>query len=452
MTKQDLIQGDCLVKLKELKSESIDAIVTDPPYELGFMGKKWDASGIAYNIDLWKECLRVLKPGGHLLSFGGTRTYHRMAVAIEDAGFEVRDMLEWIYACVSDDTEILTEKGFKHLHKIKQYDRIAVYDNTQNIYKWEKPQRWNKYNIQQDTLCRIKSDNTDQIVTGNHRVLIEREGKLVFIQAKECSEMEFVPYLQDDFYCLPKIQSSLLLKLLQWKSPFKSFSRKSKDKPSKMVGSEKTESTTGNDGREKQGLERWAYLQKAKRKICRPIYKICQMSERLFGNGKARWLCNGTQVENCSGDKKTTKKNGSGASYQSRCDRQQNREPNAIQDERVSQEIRTRSGYKTTLATIEPVKYSGIVFCPTVSTGCFVARRNGKIFITGNSGFPKSQNVGKMYDKMMGNEREEYLADIAFSDSDCWGVPNKNKSLEKTMFQSGDRDMKDGKVKRTKGN
>lgn len=84
--------------LKALPSESVDAIVTDPPYELGFMGKKWDASGIAYNVELWAECLRVLKSGGHLLAFSGTRTYHRMAVAIEDAGFEVRDMLEWVYA------------------------------------------------------------------------------------------------------------------------------------------------------------------------------------------------------------------------------------------------------------------------------------------------------------------------------------------------------------------
>jgi len=93
-----IYQGDCLEVIPTLEDNSIDAIVTDPPYELGFMGKKWDASGIAYNVDLWKECLRVLKPGGHLLTFSGTRTYHRMAVAIEDAGFEVRDMLEWIYA------------------------------------------------------------------------------------------------------------------------------------------------------------------------------------------------------------------------------------------------------------------------------------------------------------------------------------------------------------------
>jgi len=91
------IHGDCKTELKELADNSVDSIVTDPPYELGFMGKKWDSTGIAYDVDMWKECLRVLKPGGHLLAFGGTRTYHRMTVAIEDAGFEIRDMIEWVY-------------------------------------------------------------------------------------------------------------------------------------------------------------------------------------------------------------------------------------------------------------------------------------------------------------------------------------------------------------------
>lgn len=89
--------GDCLEELKKLPDSSVDAIVTDPPYELGFMGKSWDNTGIANNVDMWKECLRVLKPGGHLLSFGGTRTYHRMACAIEDAGFEVRNQLCWAF-------------------------------------------------------------------------------------------------------------------------------------------------------------------------------------------------------------------------------------------------------------------------------------------------------------------------------------------------------------------
>ena len=92
-----LLKGNCLETLKNLKTASVDSIVTDPPYELGFMGKSWDNSGIAYNQDLWAECLRVLKPGGHLLAFSGSRTYHRMVVAIEDSGFEIRDQIMWLY-------------------------------------------------------------------------------------------------------------------------------------------------------------------------------------------------------------------------------------------------------------------------------------------------------------------------------------------------------------------
>ena len=92
-----LLKGNCLETLKTLPDNSIDSVVTDPPYEYGFMGKSWDNSGIAYNQDLWRECLRVLKPGGHLLAFSGSRTYHRMTVAIEDAGFEIRDQIMWLY-------------------------------------------------------------------------------------------------------------------------------------------------------------------------------------------------------------------------------------------------------------------------------------------------------------------------------------------------------------------
>jgi DNA modification methylase len=92
-----ILQGDCRDVLKTLADASIDACVTDPPYELGFMGRAWDRSGIAYQVEMWREVLRVLKPGAHLVSFGGTRTYHRMASAIEDAGFEIRDQIGWLY-------------------------------------------------------------------------------------------------------------------------------------------------------------------------------------------------------------------------------------------------------------------------------------------------------------------------------------------------------------------
>jgi len=110
ITVEDAIvyHGSNLDVLPLIPDNSVDAIVTDPPYELSFMGKSWDSSGIAYSGDLWRECLRVLKPGGHLLSFGGTRTWHRVAVAIEDSGFDVRDSIAWLYG-----------SGFPKSHNLK---------------------------------------------------------------------------------------------------------------------------------------------------------------------------------------------------------------------------------------------------------------------------------------------------------------------------------------------
>lgn len=90
-----LIHSDCLEALRKLPDNSVDSVVTDPPYGLSFMGKKWDYA--VPSVEIWAECLRVLKPGGYLLSFAGSRTYHRIACGIEDAGFEIRDMIAWVY-------------------------------------------------------------------------------------------------------------------------------------------------------------------------------------------------------------------------------------------------------------------------------------------------------------------------------------------------------------------
>lgn len=91
----ELIHGDCISILEKMEDNSVDSIVTDPPYGLSFMGKKWDYD--VPSVEMWKEAFRVLKPGGHLLSFAGSRTYHRMAVNIEDAGFRIRDQIMWVY-------------------------------------------------------------------------------------------------------------------------------------------------------------------------------------------------------------------------------------------------------------------------------------------------------------------------------------------------------------------
>lgn len=118
----DLRLGDCLEVLKTIPDNSVDSVVCDPPYHLtstkggdkGFMGKEWDGGDIAFRTDVWKECLRVLKPGGHLLAFGGSRTYHRLAVAVEDAGFEIRDQIMWVFG-----------SGFPKSHNIgKAIDKI----------------------------------------------------------------------------------------------------------------------------------------------------------------------------------------------------------------------------------------------------------------------------------------------------------------------------------------
>jgi len=114
-----LIQGDCLDILPTLAADSVDAIVTDPPYGIAFMGKAWDKGVPA--VAIWRECFRVLKPGGYLLSFAGTRTQHRMATNIEDAGFEIRDMIGWMYG-----------SGFPKSHNIsKAIDKAAIVDCTE---------------------------------------------------------------------------------------------------------------------------------------------------------------------------------------------------------------------------------------------------------------------------------------------------------------------------------
>lgn len=324
--------GNSLDILKNYPDNHFDSIVTDPPYGISFMGRKWD-----YDVpsqEIWAECLRVLKPGGHLLAFAGTRTQHRMAVRIEDAGFEIRDMIAWVYGCLSEDSEYLTKEGWvRYNTPINTSKEILVYDHKADVYKWETPERWSEYRVESDTAYRIRSDHTDQIVSRGHRCLVERDGVLVFVSADELSGMERVPYLQGNFSSLPQGCGELLLQTVLREGEGVAeelFVKRSGKEVSKQ----------GSFGREEPGMERW--------------------SDALQTQGEVRG----------------------------------------------SQEIRAQTSYRTTVATISPIEYTGLIWCPTVSTGAFVARRNGKIFVTGNSGFPKSLNVSKAIDKAAGAERE----------------------------------------------
>jgi hypothetical protein len=451
--------GDCLELMKEMPDNSVDSVVTDPPYELtsgknskkGFMGKEWDGSGIAFNTDMWSECLRVLKPGGHLLAFGGTRTYHRMAVAIENAGFDVRDMIEWVYGCLSQDTEILTINGWERYHKNIDKSPVLCYDANNNSFSFETPTKKFLYE-NKHTAYRIKSDFTDQIISKNHRCLIEREGKLIFKRAEALQCKENIPFLESlsglpktiyNAYegtsvkkqdLLAKVQEydikkqaaktknspdknylsdlwqdisnkkkqtfKILLSKLQWSSERSGMETARTQRQNQLEIRERASIENKNDWREKLGLERWCHLFQKKGQVCRPKNKICEMSTGVSGYGKKRRICNGTQIECCQNIKQTTNQSRISSPYQSQSNGQQNREFDVIQNKCRPQEIRTRSGYKTTLATITPVEYKGKVWCVEVPTGAFVARRNRQIFITGNSGFPKSHNIGKNIEKI----------------------------------------------------
>ena len=137
---------DCIKQMQTMidAGEQVDSIVTDPPYELGFMGKSWDSTGIAFQKETWELALQLLKPGGHLLAFGGSRTYHRMAVAIEDAGFEIRDQIMWLYGSgfpksrnIGKDMEKRKVGGIKNLKKIGEKKGIRLETGTQG-YSYSK--------------------------------------------------------------------------------------------------------------------------------------------------------------------------------------------------------------------------------------------------------------------------------------------------------------------------
>ena len=139
-----LINSDCIKEMEKLINNGVqvDSIVTDPPYHLTFMGKEWDGGDIAFRKETWELCFKLLKPGGHLLAFSGSRTYHRMAVAIEDAGFEIRDQMMWLYG-----------SGFpkslnigKAVDKKQGNDRVAVGERTRNIKPFDDDNGWNSNN------------------------------------------------------------------------------------------------------------------------------------------------------------------------------------------------------------------------------------------------------------------------------------------------------------------
>lgn len=474
-----------------IPDNSIDSIVTDPPYHLysivkrfggkdaapakfgtdgvfqraskGFMGKEWDGGDVSYDPATWAECLRVLKPGGHMLCFGGSRTFHRIAVAIEDAGFELRDTVMWVYGCLSEDTEILTLDGWVRFDSPLTTSPVVCYNSQKNTFEAHQARKKYLYD-NKHTAYHIKSDLTDQIVSRNHRVAVERDGRIVFEYAENLQTLENIPVLESlhylpetiyDFQQGASIKKQDLLKRVQWQANITEENRNGETSGTKGIYADSLPCVR-EEGVEAKLLAKescFAYLQsKMQRNIegrrvevpcsqreggmdaelgteierkndgsIQPFVdgrnnilqkawqlcwgKICQMPSRILANGKERRICNGTSVVCGSSNREAFVEDGGCSSCQPYSVGQQDRESDAIYEQSASQTIREQGLPRTTLATITPIEYKGKVWCIEVPTGAFVARRNGQVFITGNSGFPKSHDVSKAIDKEAGAER-----------------------------------------------
>jgi DNA modification methylase len=297
--------GDCRTALATLDDASIDAIVCDPPYELGFMGKAWDNSGIAYDVTVWQQCLRVLKPGGHLVAFGGSRTYHRLAVAIEDAGFEIRDQIQWIYA-----------QGFpKGLDVAWQLHKKA------------------------STICGI------MVVNEN---MEERNASEISEQKTEY-QMRFVraSYLSAPVYACTKCGQVL--------QPF----MQEQNTQELRQAWQKSEISWSKQS----CMERWGNTQAPKGQLQR--CEVCTLSHGVFADGSQGWVHHGAQDSDGSIPWQVTNEDGSRPSYRPQSIEQLHNQFDAFFIECRAQEIR---GYNVALKPAhEPAVLARKPLCGTVA-------------------------------------------------------------------------------------
>ena len=468
--------GDCLEWLRSLPDNSVDSVVTDPPYGLGkepdarevlrawldgeeykpggsgFMGRAWDA--FVPSPPVWAECLRVLKPGGHLLAFAGTRTYDWIVMGVRLAGFEVRDMVGWIYGCLSDDTEILVDGKWQHYSKAIEGRLALCYDAERDEYQWQPIRELVEYEYD-DTAFSIRGDHTDQLVSRNHRCLVERGGGYTFTLAETLEREARVPVLesvqgllealpvphegtgssqsvlqqgmraraeagtyatirtQGAVHGMPgvrhdEVDAGFMGKaakscILQPIMPRQDDQRADSDCPQVQPNRDEVSRHRACDGAQ-SGVEGRCDVFPQTRQL--QADQVRSMPAGVHADGAQGWVHHGAPADSRASYGPVSIENRSGASRESRSARQQSGESSGVFEQSGSQAVRGAGYTRSDLARVEPVHYRGKVWCIRVDSGSFVARRNGKVFVTGNSGFPKSLDVSKAIDAAAGAERE----------------------------------------------
>lgn len=420
MSNIDLRLGDNLEILKTMQDNSVDSIVTDPPYGIKFMGKKWDYD--IPSVELWQEVIRVLKPGGHALVACGTRTQHRMAVNLEDAGFEIRDIVAWVYGCYSADTEVLTNNGWKHYKELSELDKVLQWDKDTNELSWITPLNKFEYEIQ-DEMVLLENRNTSQLITKEHSVYAKirkhsrNKKSHIFEKIKACDIKE---HWVLDLPLAGKMNGKVNEKnayLIGW---WLTDAWKHADGKAVMFSQSKKHTLKKlKDYFDSMGVNYSEYIKKPKLKTHNPehtLYVTGEIADFLLTNYNDRemkWEMLNWDLQSrtllmeglMDGDGSIRK-----GSY-SRVFWSLNRERlDMFQALCLSLNMRSHIDYvkgcvyfntKRNTTQIQyrhrkPLqKYEGKVWCLQTETGAFVVRRNGKAFISGNSGFPKSYNISK---------------------------------------------------------
>ncbi len=453
-----LIRGEALDALRAMPDESVDAVVTDPPAGINFMGKSWDGDKggrdlwIAWLAEIFREVLRVLKPGGHALVWALPKTTHWTVTALEDAGFETRERVAHFFGCLTDDVEVLTRNGWRRGVDVKVGDSVAQWDPASGQITQTEVQETFRAPWSGD-LVRFKNADTDQALTPNHRVyhrslLWKRWSDYRCKDAGEIGRASPIRLPLAGLHDGAGIGGEDYAALLGWVWTEGGFD------PTPGTGVRIYQSSVNAD----KVAEIDALLDRlgAHRRYS---YERSHVSRKTgpYKYQAVTWYFSGDELANKvradlpgkhptynllwrmtlaekraflrsallgDGSKSKPTKDGkhSGGAWTLEQKDARDREWFVTllamvgwRGHNYARKARDGGSVSVTQhadTTVSPERmrdsvehYVGDVWCVRVPTGAFVARRNGKVFVTGNSGFPKSLNVSKAIDASLGAER-----------------------------------------------
>lgn len=447
--------GDCRHTLATLPEESIDACVTDTPYGLstildppnldreamwqkltasqreapirtlmrawldndenpvmkgrGFMGKEWDA--LVPSPATWRQVWRVLKPGAYCLAFAGTRTYDLITMALRFADFEIEDTVTWLYGCLSDDTEIMVNGEWRPWTDAVAGSTVMAYSLDNDTLRPETVEELFVYEYD-DVAFHVRGDDTDHIVSRNHRCLIDDGNGWRFTVAEKTPHSCRIPTIAtgvlrglwggDEKICVPPEthEDTNVLAGVQRKIQGSGVRQACAQGARRMDGDIGGVVQSEDVGATEPSMARRSDAAALARQLPR-----CEVRADAAGHDAdvdQDRLHHGAPHGDGEASRPHADADGSRAPHQPQLVGQPTGELDAVRHEPGAQAVRGARLSTASMATVTPIHYRGKVWCVRVPSGAFVARRNGHVFITGNSGMPKRVRLDLKIDEHFG--------------------------------------------------